>query len=988
MSTEVLPDLGTHFHEPVSWHVWDAKYRYREGAVVRDQTIEDTWRRVARALAVAEPESEQARWAERFYRVLYGFKFLPGGRILAGAGTRHRVTLFNCFVMGIIEDSLDGIFDSLKEGALTMQQGGGVGYDFSTLRPAGTRARTTGTIASGPVSFMHIWDAMCATLLSTGARRGAMMATLRCDHPDIEAFITAKQRPGMLTHFNLSVQVFDAFMEAVRRDADWPLVFPAAALEDEGMGDGPIVYRRWTGTDGPVPCRVLRVVKARALWEQILRATYDYAEPGVLFIDTINRMNNLAYREHITATNPCVTADTWIHTSMGPRRVADLIGQPFFARVNGQDYMCPKGFFATGVKKVYRLETLEGYNLRLTEDHPVLRVRKRTRWSTTTEWIPVKYLQIGDGVVLNNHRGCFEWPGEGSEEEGYLLGLLVGDGTLKKDKAVLSVWTNNDSIESLSTMMAYAESAVRSFPHRKDFRGWIAIPERGEYRLATASLRSLAYRFGLRPGAKIITSKIEKASSDFYKGFLRGLFDADGSVQGSHFKGISIRLAQSNLEILRAVQRMLLRLGIVAKIYSNRRPSGKYYLPDGKGGVRLYHCRAQYELVISKDNLQIFAERIGFSHYEKAKKLKEALQSYKRSLNKEVFIARIARVKFEGYETVYDACVPGINAFDANGFVVHNCGEQPLPPYGACDLGSINLARFVRAPFTPEADLDWEGIRETVAVAVRMLDNVIDVSGFPMPAQAEQARGTRRIGLGITGLADALIMLGLHYASEEARRLAARIMQTICHTAYRTSIALAREKGAFPFFERERYLESPFIQALPEDIRKGIATYGIRNSHLLSIAPTGTISLLANNVSSGIEPVFAYRYTRYILGLDGERRAYTLTDYALRLWQRLHGDSEMLPEAFVDAQHLDPYDHLKMQAALQPYVDGAISKTVNVPADTPFNAFRQLYDWAYDHGLKGCTTYRPSPVRGAVLEAVTAGVAESTHCCSIEREAD
>ena len=620
MATEVRPDLGTHFHEPVSWHVWDAKYRYREGNVVRDQTIEDTWRRVARALAAAEPESERARWAERFYHALYGFKLLPGGRILAGAGTRHRVTLFNCFVMGIIEDSLDGIFDSLKEGALTMQQGGGVGYDFSTLRPAGTRARTTGTIASGPVSFMHIWDAMCATLLSTGARRGAMMATLRCDHPDIEAFVTAKHRPGVLTHFNLSVQVFDEFMEAVRRDDDWPLVFPAAALEDEGMGDGPIVYRRWTGTDGPVPCRVLRVVKARALWEQILRATYDYAEPGVLFIDTINRMNNLAYREHITATNPC--------------------------------------------------------------------------------------------------------------------------------------------------------------------------------------------------------------------------------------------------------------------------------------------------------------------------------------------------------------------------------GEQPLPPYGACDLGSINLTRFVRAPFTSEADLDWEGIRETVAVAVCMLDNVIDVSGFPLPAQAEQARGTRRIGLGITGLADALIMLGLHYASEEARRLAARIMQTICHTAYRTSIALAREKGAFPFFERERYLESPFIQTLPEDIRKGIATYGIRNSHLLSIAPTGTISLLANNVSSGIEPVFAYRYTRYILGIDGERRAYTLTDYALRLWQQLHGDSEILPEAFVDAQHLDPYDHLKMQAALQPYVDGAISKTVNVPADTPFEAFRQLYDWAYDHGLKGCTTYRPSPVRGAVLEAITAGVAESTHCCSIEREAD
>lgn len=620
MKVTLGPELAPHFHEPVSWQIWDAKYRYREGTQLRDQTIEDTWRRVAQAVAAAEPETERARWAERFYQVLYGFKFLPGGRILAGAGTRHRVTLFNCFVMGIIEDSLEGILDSLKEGALTMQQGGGVGYDFSTLRPAGTRARTTGTIASGPVSFMHIWDATCATLLSTGVRRGAMMATLRCDHPDIEAFITAKHQAGVLTHFNLSVQVFDAFMEAVRRDLDWPLVFPAASLESEPLGDRPIVYRRWTGTDRPVPCRILRVVKARALWDAILRSTYDYAEPGVLFIDTINRVNNLAYREYITATNPC--------------------------------------------------------------------------------------------------------------------------------------------------------------------------------------------------------------------------------------------------------------------------------------------------------------------------------------------------------------------------------GEQPLPPYGACNLGSLNLTRFVRHPFTPEAALDWEGLRETVAVAVRLLDNVIDVSGFPLPAQAEQARATRRIGLGITGLADALIMLGLHYASEEARRLAAQLMRTICYTAYRTSIALAREKGPFPFFERERYLESPFIQALPEDIRQGIATYGIRNSHLLSIAPTGTTSLLANNISSGIEPVFAYRYTRHVLNANGERQSYTLTDYALRLWHQLHGETAALPEAFVDAQHLDPFEHLKMQAALQPYVDGAISKTINVPPETPFSTFRQLYDWAYDHGLKGCTTYRPSAVRGAVLEVVSGSMGESTHCCSIEREAD
>ncbi len=602
------------FLTEISRHIWDSKYRFRDGNQMHDQTVDDSWRRIARSLASVE-KSDWSRWENRFYDVLKDFKFLPGGRIQAGAGTGRRVTLFNCFVMGTIEDSMDGIFDGLKEGALTMQQGGGVGYDFSTLRPRGATAKSVGAVASGPVSFMQIWDAMCGTLLSTGARRGAMMATLRCDHPDIEAFIDAKRDGQVLRRFNLSVLVTDAFMEAVHRDQDWALVFPA---EDGIPAGSDTVKRQWSGRAEPVRCRVYRRLRARELWDKLMRATYEYAEPGVLFLDRINQTNNLWYREQISATNPC--------------------------------------------------------------------------------------------------------------------------------------------------------------------------------------------------------------------------------------------------------------------------------------------------------------------------------------------------------------------------------GEIPLPPYGACDLGSINLTAFVHDPFTDRARLDLDAIRKTAAVATRMMDNVIDASLFPLEKQATQAQGTRHIGLGLTGLADTLIMLGLHYADEAARELAAQAMQAICHTAYRTSIGLAEEKGPFPFFEREKFLQGKFIQTLPGDIQDGIARFGLRNSHLTAIAPTGTISLLANNVSSGLEPVYEFNYVRRVLELDGRYTEHKLTDYALRLWRERRGDDK-LPAAFVDTHALAPAAHLAMQAALQPHVDNSISKTINVPRDYRFEDFKEIYERAYDMGLKGCTTFRPNPVTGEILRGET-GEETGPHCCTVEREAD
>ncbi|MGH7035110.1 MAG: LAGLIDADG family homing endonuclease, partial [Stellaceae bacterium] len=701
--------------------------------------------------------------------------------------------------------------------------------------------------------------------------------------------------------FNLSVLVTDAFMAAVKEDGPWEL--------------------RFAGT-------TYKVVKARELWDQIMRATYAYAEPGVIFIDRINRRNNLQYCETISATNPCVTAETWVQTSEGPRQVAALIGTPFTALVDGAAHRSgAQGFFPTGRKPVLNLQTCEGYALRLTADHPVLAVARFGRDRLATEWRKAGELGAGERILLHDHRRAAAWPGAHGEAEGYLLGLLVGDGTLKSDKAVLSVWRRravaNGGGEGAGAeaVMASALAAARTLPHRADFAGWMAVPGRDEYRLSLAALRQLALELGMAPGDKAITPQIERQSSAFYRGFLRGLFDTDGTVLGSQEKGASIRLAQSDLARLEAVQRMLLRLGIASTIYRERRPAGPRLLPDGKGGTKLYDCNADHELAIANDNMGVFAETVGFADSEKQARLAAIAAAYRRTPNRERFVAEIAAVEPDGEAEVFDVQIPGANAFDANGLYVHNCGEQPLPPYGACLLGSINLAALVREPFTAAARLDLDELKRIVPLAVRMLDNAIDVSRFPLDEQLHEAKAKRRIGLGVTGLADALILCGERYGSARAVALTEGWMKALQRAAYLASAELAAEKGAFPLYDKEAYLAGETIAALDQDVRDAIARHGIRNALLTSVAPTGTISILADNVSSGLEPVFSFRYTRNVLMPDGSRKEEEVSDYAWRLFRRLKGDEAPLPESFVDAQALAPSDHVVMQAAVQKYID-------------------------------------------------------------------
>jgi ribonucleoside-diphosphate reductase alpha chain len=891
------------------------------------ETPAQLFTRVAEATAkIDEKYGEEPKESEKiFYDMMTRLEFIPNSPTLFNAGTEIG-QLSACFVLPV-GDSLESIFDAVKSMALIEKSGGGVGFDFSKLRPNGDIVRSTKGVASGPVSFMRVFDTSTEVIKAGGKRRGAMMGILRVDHPDIIEFITSKQKSEFLSNFNISVAVTDNFMKTLEEDGEYWLINPRNKEK-------------------------VRKLKAKNVWNLMAKSAWESGDPGVIFIDEINRHNPTPQVGKIESTNPCITSDAWIMTEDGPRQVKELYGKKFTAIVNNEKWKSSEnGFFSTGTKPVYQLKTREGFELRLTKDHPVMKVKRITRYKMEREWVNAETLKTGDKIVLNNHRSLNGWKGKYGEREGYLNGLLLGDGTIKKDKVILSSWGDGKGSKAVRSLaFAYAET----LPHRSNFNGWMRVKGRKEYRMSMGYFKKLAMELGLKPGMKTITKEMEQTFSEFCKGLLRGLFDADGSVQGRQSKGVSIRLAQSNLEILKAVQRILLRFGIFSKIYVNRRGEGISKMPNGKGGTKNYLHKPQHELVISKENIRYFYQKVGFGNSHKMEKLEKAVKSYKRKMNRERFIATVNEITQSALEEVYDAKIPGINAFDANGFYVHNCGEQPLLPYESCNLGSINLLRMVE-----NGKINWEKLRETVRNAVHFLDNIIDANNYPLKEIEAITRANRKIGLGVMGFADMLIKLGIRYDSEEALQLAENLMKFIEEEAHKKSVEIGEERGSFPNFEKSIWKDK---------------YSAMRNATVTTIAPTGSISIIAG-CSSGIEPIFAISFIRNVLGgtrlfetnplfeAIAKERGFYSAELLERIAktgsaQKIEAVPEDVKKIFVTALDIQPEWHVRMQAAFQKYTDNAVSKTVNLPNEAMVEDVRKVYELAWKLKCKGVTVFR------------------------------
>lgn len=948
------------------------------------ETIEEMFLRVGRHIANANSDPgpdgdlQRAQWTIRYTDMMSELLFLPNTPTFNGAGTPLG-QLAACFVLPIDDDlgkeSHNGIFSTLHNAALIQQSGGGVGFSFSRLRPKGDRVSKSGGIASGPVSFMRVYDVAFNAIAQGGTRRGASMGVLRFDHPDILEFMACKEGEGSLTNFNLSVGITDAFMRAYLTGQMVSLINPRTGQTTARISS----------------IELMHVLATRA---------HANGEPGVLFLDTINRNNPVPNLYTIETTNPCVSADTMVLTTNGPARVSDLIGQPFDVLVDGKRAHCPNGFFKTGTDaQLFRLQTKEGYFLRATENHCIL-----TEYG---DYRALKDIKTGDRVVLSNN--CdITWGTGGAMDfgKGWLLGLLVSDGYFHNEHgAVLEAWGAGGPelikqaalyIQTLGGPARYNTSRIGHYSERLD-----------KSTICSRKLLEVALEYGIDQN-KHISTKILATSRDFQIGFCRGMFDGDGSVQGNHLKGSSVRLSSSTIGHLQIVQNMLSNLGIISTIYNTRRPAGIRLLPDGHGKLAPYYCKEQHELSISRANMVLYATRVGFFLPTKMAKLEQLKSNYKRMPNKETFLATITSVIPDGREDVYDCTVPDLHAFVANGIIVHNCGEQALGPFENCCLGSINLAKHLTDAGN---DLDWHKLAKTIYTAVRFLDDVITVNNYipTVPELREAAWRVRRIGLGFMGLGDVLFAVGARYGGPDGIAWASAITEFFTYTAMEASVELARERGPFPailgsIFDPVEFRWKPptcleyvdmSIAGPPTPIDWAglcdrIRRYGIRNGAVTTVAPTGTVGTVAGVEAYGLEPVFALSYTRYMT-VDGARVPLEYINKSIGAALKKHGIDEDSPvvkgilssgscqnvpgvpdeikRVFVTATDITPTEHVLMQAAVQRYLSNSASKTINMPNTATVADVCDAITLAWSLKCMGLTVYRSGSRDVVVLKS-------------------
>ena len=1019
-------DLDSVAFQEASLDIWDKKYRLtaKDGTPI-DKTMDDTYKRVARALADVENADVREHWYERFLWALrHGA--IPAGRVTSNAGAlEHKpaTSTINCTVSGTIHDSMDDILKKVHEAGLTLKAGCGIGYEHSTLRPRGAYVSGAGAYTSGPLSFMDIFDKMCFTVSSAGGRRGAQMGTFDVGHPDVMEFIRAKRDAGRLRQFNLSLLVTDEFMQAVREDRPWKLAFPLTLREYEterpDLNDpAKFVWREWSvhqgyvvNDEGLVACKVYKTLPARRMWDVIMTSTYDFAEPGFILIDRVNEMNNNWWCENIRATNPCVTADTRLATRYGLVRIGDL----YDARVDIQATVDKRAlgegmgvtvreavpaFMTSSSADVYRVVTRDGYEIKATEWHD---------FYTTRGKIKLKELKPGDELLVQSGKGQFG--GCGSAELGTLLGLITGDGHFTNrgkgdNAAVVNLWGEDRSFAD--RLVAYINALIAGWAQAP--RGYrvsaVAVPARNLVMIRSVILARVLEYYGFTAKAKTQVPEIVwRGNEDCVRGYLRGLFQTDGTVNtsGRASTSCSLRLASSNPALLKDVQMLLANFGIFCRVL-RRRAAGSRMLPDGKGGRKAYDCKADYELIVDGQSRERFMSEIGFITEEKNSRYRNWVAG--KALRKsQRFVSRIATIAHVGKEPVFDTTQADHNSVIFNGLVTGQCGEQPLPPYGSCLLGSVNLTRFVRHPFTDFAEFDWNEYREVVKVFTRMLDNVVEVNGLPLDKQRDEILRKRRHGMGFLGLGSTMTLLRMKYGSAESIQFTEDVSREMAIAGWEAALELAREKGPAPIMNEEFTVTKEMLRKRPEMARDGwrpgariagrllharysrymqrvaqvaprlvheLAETGARFTHHSSIAPTGTISLsLANNASNGIEPSFAHHYFRNVIR-EGKKSKEKIDVYSFELlaYRELVNpnatpggttDAERLPDYFIASEDVTPKEHVEVQAASQKWVDSSISKTANVPTDFPYERFKDIYLYAHEQGLKGCTTFRFNP---------------------------
>lgn len=955
------------------------------------ETPEELFRRVARAIAWADKEygaspRQIAELEESFFNIMAALEFVPNSPCLMNAG-KESGQLSACFVLPI-EDSMESIFDTLKATAIIHKSGGGTGFSFSRLRPKNSVVKTTGGVASGPVSFMKVYDAATEAVKQGGSRRGANMGILRVDHPDIVEFIGCKTENNQINNFNISVSITDEFMQKVKDNEDYGLIDPRSKKE-------------------------VQRVNSREVFDLIVKQAHKNGEPGVIFIDRMNEFNPTPKLGQYESTNPCVVGDTLVSTERGLAKIEDLVNSFSAAKKRIlTDNRVPQDHIANstsslavavkpalgvtlheishvwnvGEKFVFKVTTKTGLELMATADHKIL---------TKSGFVPLKNLKIGEEIFIQSAKGYFnfdkrlpvakpnkvvgrngriynfDFPLQWTKELGVVLGWLIGDGWIRDDKHCCVGF-------SFGKKDREGIKYVKPFMDRVDrYKVKGALRERDVFHLIYGSRQIVDFFKAL--GVKVVISHNKEvpqalfaATEETVIGFLQGLFSTDGCVRDNPKSNSSwVALTSKSKKLLQQTQLLLLNLGIKSTLFNRSRPAriGLFEYINKAGERKTYTSDGNlYELGIFGASREKFRKEIGFLIKRKQAKLNTI--KFK-GFREEKFLDKVISLDEIGMRNVYDLTEPMTHSMIVNGVVTHQCGEQVLLPYESCDLGSINLARMCKELDGGKYEIDWEKLGKVTRLAVHFLDNLIDVNRFPIPEIEKSTKATRKIGLGVMGWASLLIRLGIPYNSEEAIALAEKVMSFIFDEAAKKSYALAEEKGVFPAFSGSIF------------DKKG-AQIKLRNATLTTIAPTGTISIIAGPCSSGIEPLFAISYYRNVMDNDKlvevdplfEEAAQKRGFYSRKLMEKIaesaslkdiEGVPEDLKKVFVTSHDITPEWHVRMQAAFQKFTNNAVSKTINFTHDATLDDVRKSYLLAYELGCKGITIYRDGSREEQVL---------------------